>query len=228
MRRVLLALVPGLAVMAFGAACSEDAPAPPPTAPTAVTPASSTPPATPGPAATPSPTPTPTPVIEYRFPISPISAAGFDQRVNGHDHPATDVFAEEGTDIVAVTSGVIAFVNRVDRWDSQVDDGATRGGLYLAIHGDDGMQYYYSHFLDVRDDLEPGTRVAAGEVIGHVGRSGNAAPTPPHLHFGISCPTEPDDWQVRRGQFLPLPFLVPWFTGALAPSPAEAHGAACA
>lgn len=164
----------------------------------------------------------------YAFPLSPIPPASFDTQVNGHPYPATDVFAAAGTAIVAVASGTVGFVNRVDRWSDPPNDGATRGGLYLAVRGDDGLQYYFSHLADIRPDLEAGTRVEAGDLLGHVGTSGNARFTPPHLHFGISCPTEPDDWERRVGEFDPIPYLVAWSTGDGTRSPAEAYGAACA
>ena len=32
---------------------------------------------------------------------------------------------------------------------------------------------------------EAGARVAVGDTLGEVGNTGNAATTPPHLHFGI-------------------------------------------
>lgn len=164
----------------------------------------------------------------YAFPLSPIPPASFDTQVNGHPYPATDVFAAAGTAIVAVTSGTIGFVNRVDRWSDPPNDGATRGGLYLALRGDDGLQYYFSHLADIRPDLGAGTRIEAGDLLGHVGTSGNARFTPPHLHFGISCPTEPDDWERRVGEFNPIPYLVAWSTGDGTMSPAEAYGAGCA
>ncbi|MDO9443884.1 MAG: M23 family metallopeptidase [Dehalococcoidia bacterium] len=175
-----------------------------------------------------SPTPEAAGAAAYAFPVSPIPSASFDTQVNGHPYPATDVFAAAGTAIVAVTSGTVGFVNRVDRWSERPNDGATRGGLYLAVRGADGLQYYYSHLADIRPDLEAGTWVEPGDLLGHVGTSGNARFTPPHLHFGISCPTEPDDWERRVGEFNPIPYLVAWSAGDATRSPAEAYGAACA
>jgi murein DD-endopeptidase MepM/ murein hydrolase activator NlpD len=56
-------------------------------------------------------------------------------------------------------------------------------------------------------------RVTAGRVLGFVGHTGNARSTPPHLHFGISRPSFPEDWHLRRGQVDPFPFLVAWQDG---------------
>lgn len=163
----------------------------------------------------------------YAFPVDPASAADFDAEVNGHGYPATDIFAAEGTAVVSVTAGVVAFVNRVDTWSDPPDDGATRGGLYLTVHGDDGLQYYFSHLAEVRADLVAGGRVEAGELLGYVGRTGSARRTPPHLHFGISCPTDPADWERRRGEFDPIPYLVAWEAGDDSASPAEAYAVDC-
>jgi murein DD-endopeptidase MepM/ murein hydrolase activator NlpD len=63
-------------------------------------------------------------------------------------------------------------------------------------------------------------RVEAGQLLGLTGQSGNAASTPPHLHFGISRPTTPDDWQARRGQIPPYAYLRAWQRGeSVAPAP---------
>jgi hypothetical protein len=85
--------------------------------------------------------------------------------------------------------------------------------LFVSIVGDDGVRYYGSHLSAVDEGISPGVRVAAGQVLGRTGRSGNARNTPPHLHFGISRPTGPDDWEVRRGQLDPYPFLEAWRSG---------------
>jgi murein DD-endopeptidase MepM/ murein hydrolase activator NlpD len=130
-----------------------------------------------------------------------------------HDYPAADIFCPIGSEFVAVTDGVIDYVSREDRWEPQVNDGATRGGLSVALVGDDGVRYYGSHLSQVADGIEPGVRVVAGQLLGLTGKSGDAAPTSPHLHFGISHPTTPDDWAVRRGEIPPAPYLRAWQRG---------------
>ena len=45
-----------------------------------------------------------------------------------------------------------------------------------------GTTYYYAHL----NDYVGGNRsVSTGELIGHVGNTGNAADAPPHVHFEI-------------------------------------------
>ena len=131
----------------------------------------------------------------------------------GHAYLATDIFAPVGTAFVAVTSGVIQGVSRLDTWDPEVNDGATRGGLYVSLIGDDGVRYYGSHLSAVAEGIEAGVRVEAGKLLGLVGISGSARDTPPHLHFGISRPTNLGDWEVRRGEIDPIPFLDGWLAG---------------
>jgi hypothetical protein len=46
-----------------------------------------------------------------------------------------------------------------------------------------------------------------------VGNTGSARPTPTHLHFGLSWPTTPGVWWVRRGMVDPWPFLSSWRRG---------------
>lgn len=50
--------------------------------------------------------------------------------------------------------------------------------------GPGGQRHYYAH-LDSFSDVRAGMRVEAGRVLGYVGTSGNAAGTPPHLHYGV-------------------------------------------
>jgi murein DD-endopeptidase MepM/ murein hydrolase activator NlpD len=147
----------------------------------------------------------------YVFPLRPSDTA--DYGATHHDYPATDIFTPIGTEFVAVTAGRVDFVSATDEWDPAVDDPESRGGLSVAIVGDDGIRYYGSHLSRVTDGLTEGQRVEAGQVLGLTGRSGNAAGTDPHLHFGISHPTYPEDWQVRRGELSPYPFLNAWRQG---------------
>lgn len=155
--------------------------------------------------------PTVTRPCPYVFPIRPAGVARYG--ASHHDYPATDIFAPAGTEAVAPTDGVVDYVSRVDLWKGGVDDPATRGGLSFAIVGDDGVRYYGSHLRDISPQIAPGSRVSAGQVMGHVGNSGNARGTPSHLHFGISHPTTPEDWLVRRGEVSPYEYLNTWKAG---------------
>ncbi len=130
-----------------------------------------------------------------------------------HDYPAADIFCPAGSEFVAVTDGVVDFVSREDIWDPHVNDGATRGGLSVAIVGDDGVRYYGSHLSQIADGIAPGAWVQAGQLLGLTGHSGDARGLDPHLHFGISHPTTPDDWQVRRGEIAPYEYLRAWQRG---------------
>jgi len=98
-------------------------------------------------------------------------------------------------------------------WDPALDDGAMRGGLSVAIVGDDGVRYYGSHLSRIADGIAPGVRVTAGQLLGLTGKTGDARYTDAHLHFGISHPTTPGDWAVRRGEIPPYDYLRAWQRG---------------
>jgi murein DD-endopeptidase MepM/ murein hydrolase activator NlpD len=84
-----------------------------------------------------------------------------------------DIFANRGTDAVAA----------VDAWVSRVDT-TPRGGNVVWLQPVFGnMRLYYAH-LDTQL-VRAGEFVAAGDVLGTVGNTGNAVTTPPHLHFGV-------------------------------------------
>ena len=83
----------------------------------------------------------------------------------------------------------------------------------MAVVGDDGVRYYGSHLSSVDPAVRVGDRVTAGQRLGLSGDTGNAAGVDPHLHFGISRPTTPDDWMVRRGEVNPFPYLQAWEHG---------------
>jgi murein DD-endopeptidase MepM/ murein hydrolase activator NlpD len=62
----------------------------------------------------------------------------------------------------------------------------------------DGYETWYLHLGSFADEIEVGDPVAAGDVIGYVGSTGNAAGTSPHTHFEIHRNGRPID---------PYPFL---------------------
>ena len=130
-----------------------------------------------------------------------------------HDYAATDILAKAGCKFVAPINGVVDEVNRVDTWRSPPNLGITRGGLSVSIIGEDGVRYYGSHLRSIPASIQPGVAVTAGRILGAIGATGSARGTSPHLHFGISWPTPPDTWWVRRGEFLPWKYLDAWKNG---------------
>jgi len=130
-----------------------------------------------------------------------------------HDYAATDILAKAGCKFVAPINGIVDEVSRIDTWRSPPNLGITRGGLSVSIIGEDGVRYYGSHLRSIPTNIQPGVAVMAGDVLGAIGSTGSARGTAPHLHFGISWPTPPDTWWVRRGEVLPWKYLDAWKKG---------------
>lgn len=111
-------------------------------------------------------------VFPVRAPYSYVDTWGA-PRPGGRKHQGTDIFALRGTPVYAVVSGVIERfgVNAI-------------GGNRLWVRSPaDNWSYYYAHMSAYAPGIGNGTRVSKGQVLGYVGTSGNAAGTPPHLHF---------------------------------------------
>ena len=130
-----------------------------------------------------------------------------------HDYAATDILAKAGCKFVAPINGVVDEVNRTDIWSGKTNLGIDRGGLYVSIIGEDGVRYYGSHLRSIPASIQPGVIVKAGRLLGAIGSTGSARGTAPHLHFGISWPTPPQTWWVRRGEVLPWKYLDAWKAG---------------
>ena len=90
-------------------------------------------------------------------------------------HKGNDIFASEGSPIVAVEPGVIAKVDGTDD---------SNGGLSIWLLGDSGVAYWYAH--NSANYVTAGQRVGRGQLIGRVGHTGNARTTPSHIHFQIN------------------------------------------
>ena len=143
----------------------------------------------------------------YTFPIAGCSVKYSKYH---HDYPATDIDAKKGCAFVAPITGLVDEVAIVDKWSGKTNKGAERGGLSISIIGDDGNRYYGSHLSKIEANIVPGYKVATGEKLGEIGSSGSAKGTKPHLHFGISYPTEKGVWWVRRGVGLENGKTSPW------------------
>jgi murein DD-endopeptidase MepM/ murein hydrolase activator NlpD len=115
-------------------------------------------------------------------------------------HQGQDIFAPRGTPVLAATGGYVVSVaeNKL-------------GGRTVSVIGAGGRMYYYAHLDKYADDIRIGNRVTPETVLGYVGTTGNAAGTPPHLHFGVYA---------RGGPINPLPLLTDRVEGALAPQSA--------
>jgi peptidoglycan LD-endopeptidase LytH len=113
--------------------------------------------------------------------------------------------------LVSPVNGVVLESRRVNSYDPMVDNPATRGGRSVAIVGDDGVRYYMAHFEQIDDGIEPGVRVAIGQPLGLMGRTGRASAC--HVHFGMSPPCPGKEWSVRRGVIWPHPYLGDWRQG---------------
>ncbi len=145
--------------------------------------------------------------------VFPVVGCEYTYAKSHHDYPATDVLAKAGCRYVAVTSGVIDEVNRIDSWSGKTNLGADRGGLYVSFIGTDGVRYYASHLRTIPQSIQPGVEVKAGRLLGTVGATGSARGTKPHIHFGVSWATPPETWWVRRGMVWPWKYLDAWKAG---------------
>jgi murein DD-endopeptidase MepM/ murein hydrolase activator NlpD len=91
-----------------------------------------------------------------------------------HLHQGTDIFAAHGTPLLACERGVLIKIGT-----------DTLGGTKLWLVGASGTRYYYAHLSAFAPDVVENKVVAAGDVIGYVGNTGNAQTTPAHLHFEV-------------------------------------------
>ena len=146
----------------------------------------------------------------YAFPISDCKVT---YARSHHDYPATDILAKIGCTFVSPISGVVEDVTYKDLWNGKTNLGQDRGGLSVSIIGDDGVRYYGSHLSKIETGIAPGVVVKVGQKLGEVGNTGSAHGTKSHLHFGISYPTKPGDWKIRRGVVYPWRYLDSWKVG---------------
>jgi murein DD-endopeptidase MepM/ murein hydrolase activator NlpD len=89
-------------------------------------------------------------------------------------HHGDDLFAPLGTPVVAVANGKLSLVgwNRLGGWRLWLTDG-------------DGNSFYYAHLAGYSRWVLQHPNVRAGQVVGFLGRTGDAFTTTPHLHFEI-------------------------------------------
>jgi peptidoglycan LD-endopeptidase LytH len=99
-------------------------------------------------------------------------------------HKGVDIFAMSGTPVLASTSGVVIFCGEIDL-----------GGNTVLVLGPKWRLHYYAHLKDINTEMF--SWASAGERIGTVGNTGNAAGKPPHLHYSIIT-LVPFLWKIDR------------------------------
>jgi len=117
-----------------------------------------------------------------------------------HLHMGVDILAPTGTPIRATFDG----------YTSEVPN--TLGGLAVMVRGSTG--YTYNAHLSAYSSNSTGP-VQAGDIIGYVGATGDAAGGPPHDHFEYHPNVIPSNWpasaygySVIDGAINPYPLLV--------------------
>ena len=114
------------------------------------------------------------------FPLDPASDCYVldnfgDARGSTRLHEGVDIIAAKGNLLYAVVSGRISKMY----WDFP---GALAGNG-LRIEQPNGTYFTYLHMDTFAEGIVLGSKVTAGQVIGTVGATGNAAT--PHLHFEV-------------------------------------------
>lgn len=125
--------------------------------------------------------PLPGHAVNSRFGLRRLS---FERRARMHD--GVDIAAPKGSPIHATADGTVV----------RTGVSSSYGHFVEVAHGD-GLTSFYAHMCRTAG-LEPGTKVAAGEVVGYVGSTGHS--TGPHLHFEIrdeGKPLNPQDFMGR-------------------------------
>ena len=115
------------------------------------------------------------PVTLERFPVPKVSsyADTFGHPWGpGRTHQGVDLFAPEGSPVLAPAAGIIRQFE------------GPRGGREVTLTLPDKTWFLFSHLKDW-GALTTGARVKAGDVIGHVGETGNALKKGSHVHFEV-------------------------------------------
>ena len=98
-------------------------------------------------------------------------------------HDGLDIAAAEGTEVVAVKSGVVTAVRKSDTL-----------GIVLEYETKDGFFIRYAHLEEIL--VEEGDEIRQGQVVAKVGTTGLS--TGPHLHYTVK----------KDGMILdPMPFV---------------------
>ena len=96
-------------------------------------------------------------------------------RGNGRVHLGVDILAAEGNKLYAAVTGKVIQI--------YTDRPGSLSGHGIKVARPDGTYIFYAHLSKLAPGMAVGKKVAAGQVIGYVGKTGNAGI--PHLHLEI-------------------------------------------
>ena len=128
---------------------------------------------------------------EYVFPVgggpSVISVSH-----THHDYPAADIAAAAGSQLFALTDGLV-----LDAW----PQGSGNCGIGFSLLAGDGREWTYCHLSYLDPLVAQGVALAAGAGVGLVGSTGHS--TGPHLHLqlqpAVSYPQDEPWFQAFAG-----------------------------
>jgi murein DD-endopeptidase MepM/ murein hydrolase activator NlpD len=95
-----------------------------------------------------------------------------------HDYPAADIAAPAGTQLYALSDGVVQAA-----WQEPTGN----CGIGFTIATTDGLTWTYCHMAYLEPAVAPGAQLAAGQPVGLVGQTGHA--DGPHLHLQLEPAT---------------------------------------
>lgn len=139
--------------------------------------------------------------------------SGFHNKRGYRRHSSLDFYSHTGEPVRAIADGKVYFAGYQrrrgmaravsPRWSRRVRRSRMGiGGLFVLINHKKGLQSGYFHLRDFA--VKSGQRVKAGQLIGHVGRTGIKR-SPAHLHFELRRKRRRiDPAPLFRGDLLPL------------------------
>ncbi len=158
-------------------------------------------------------------------PYAPKWGGGFRDKRGKYDHAAVDIMAAEGTPILAPCDGEIPESYRmkldgVNKKHPGSGEGKKAGHYFILVSEDGHWAWYGSHMMEPCL-FAPGDKVKAGDLLGYVGKTGNAMSANgrgcPHLHLALTALTKEAKRSARKagvdsnraGKVDPIPYLKP-------------------
>lgn len=147
--------------------------------------------------------------------LHPLGAEGINapvsQKYGNNNHSGVDYSAPLGTPVYAAAAGTVKRME--NNWSAAIEGVSGTAGNFVVIQHGGKRTFWtsYQHFTSVAPDIEVGTQVEAGQLIGFVGSTGRSSG--PHLHFELrlrDCYDGYGEGKYKLGQCStdPVPFIL--------------------